>query len=680
MILDTIDITPLDSYIKDHHIDVIISDIFDTILCRKLHPENIKKLVAARLTELFPEISESAFYHIRQNAELYCYEKSALIYSEREINYPHLICTMYELLKKTYGAAIFLTKTAFFYEHQLIELAIEYRNQIPDYNIINFLKKQKANGKKIILLSDFYMSSDLVSSMLTHHGISDFYDHLLVSSDVMKTKSSGRLYQAIIDNAMLRDPRNTLMIGDNYSSDIEMAKRFDLKTFYIQRNQQKAFYDNQQKLSFSKKALTSDINRLLKHQQNCVFEHLPLLILYTVSKLYNKCIKQGTRKLYFLSREGKIVKDLFDQYQDNARGKQLNDHPIATYYLLASRRSTAAASLSPITREQFTSLFKQYVNISIRQFSMSYGFDIEIINSICDLLAIDINTVHGHLPSSNCFKRLKKNKYFIQYYEDFRVQQRKNFLAYLHTLNISSADKELVLFDVGWKGSMQDNISKILPKKNLKGYYLGLLTPGALTAHNTKEGLLFDFRHKNQNYWIYRENLSLFETLLNADHGSVKKYSRDAKGELFVELDYEHQEKQLFTTKISIIHKQLYNNYTKILQLFDKYALSIQAIENYIAELHKEKVFAINKKEIDWFIDIQHFENFGLFNYSQLYYNDIKLAKTQIIKNFLRLLRSPRKYIRGSFWPFLKLSKDGLGFMALFYKWYLLHFRGFLKL
>lgn len=247
MILDNLDLKPLNILIQKHSFDIITSDIFDTIICRKIHPENIKKLVAARLNTLFPEISSKSFYQIRKKAEHYCYEHSKIAYGEKELNYATVISTVYALLIKKYSKKIYLTKNEFYLEHQTLELTIECQHQIPDRQIIDFLRKQKNKGKKIILLSDFYMNSHLVNTMLTHHNIHDIYDHLIISCDFMKTKRSGKLYQAIISNPELyTSQKNILMLGDNHYSDIVMAEKFGFKTFFIERKQQKLFYEQQQ--------------------------------------------------------------------------------------------------------------------------------------------------------------------------------------------------------------------------------------------------------------------------------------------------------------------------------------------------------------------------------------------------------------------------------------------------
>ncbi|TLY47977.1 MAG: hypothetical protein E6K54_03195 [Gammaproteobacteria bacterium] len=673
MILDKINLNPLNILIDNHSIDIVISDIFDTIICRKIHPENIKKLVAVRLNTLFPEISSKNFYQIRKKAEHYCYESSIISYGEKELNYAAVVSTVYELLKKKYSSKIYLPKNEFYLQHQALELAIECQYQIPDTQIVDFLRTQKSKGKKIILLSDFYMNSDLVNRMLTHHNIHDIYDHLIVSCDFMKTKRSGQLYQIIISNSELCSSSNIVMIGDNYNSDIVMAEKFGIKAFYLERKQQQLFYNQQ--LCLPKKKCIAEIEQIINHPEDSLFDHLSLLLLIVIGKIYHHCIKHKIKKLYFFSREGKLLQDLFDQYQTFINGKS-TPLPITTDYLLVSRRSTAAASLGPLKKEKFNILFRQYTNISIKQFAKSYNFEIEKISQICHNLNIDIELIQSHLPSSECFKRLKKDSQFIQYYKEFRKKQRSNFLGYLQNKNFSLTAKKLFLFDIGWKGSIQDNLNKIFPKKHLHGYYLGLASPGAVYKHNTKEGILFDFRRKNKNFWVCIENLSLFELILTANHGSVEGYTRKDDGEIIVNLENNDLEEKIFLKKIFPIQKKIFENFLKILMLLDHYSLDLNSIENYAKRLNQLKIVSPNKKEIDWFTNIHFFENFGLFTYSQI---GCDIPFNSPIKNLFKLLKSPKIYRRSTFWLSVRLSQEGLGFIAFLFKCYLLYLKPILR-
>jgi predicted HAD superfamily hydrolase len=675
MILDTIQVKKINTLLSKHKINIIMSDIFDTLLCRRVHPEHIKKIIAFHLNKIFPEITATKFYKVRQFAELECYKKSNVLYGDSEIIYPLLISRIYEILTNAYPGKIFLKKNDFYLLHQALELTTECKNQVPDENMLNLLRQHKQRGKKIILLSDFYMSATLIQFMFKYHKINDIYDHLVTSADYMKTKRSGKLYEAIISNGILPKDEKALMIGDNYYSDIFSAKQYGFETYHIIRNKQKKYYAEQQKKASSKVDFYTNLNKCLTASSvENIFSHIPLVLFLSITKLYRLCLKNNIKKLYFLSREGKIIKDMFDEYQTHIKSISTGSPIISTYYLLASRRSTAAASLGPIQQEKFETLFRQYQNISIKQFVLSYAFDIEKISKICQSININIEKVHSHIASADDFKRLCSNAAFIKYYDYHRKSQKNYFLSYLKTLMFSSENNEpLYLFDVGWKGSIQDNIQKALDHKPVLGFYIGLIAPGALSKDNDKKGLLFDFRHKNKDFWIYKENISLFEILLTANHGSVKKYTSKQTGGVIPVFENNTLEKNLYKEKIQSLQENIYKKFKETLKLLDLYELNIDTLEKHIIKSHKRKIFSPSKREMSWFENMQHFENFGIFTYS----NFISAQRISIkirLSNFFIFLKSPKKYIQSSFWPSLKFYQDGLRFLILPYKWYLLNF------
>lgn len=679
MILDTLDIASINHFVLKHHIEIIISDLFDTILCRRVHPEQIKKIVAARLSDCFDGISELEFYQLRQKAEAFCIEQSKVRHGEQEIRYFDLIKTLHGMLKDRHGEVFKIEQNVFYQQYLHMELAAECRNVCVDFAMVDCLRQHKKNGKKIILLSDFHMSGRHVESILTHCKISDIYDHLVVSSDYLKTKRSGTLYQHLIDSALIDNPHNTLMMGDNEYSDIQMANQFHFKTFFIDRRNQKRVYAERLKISSSYNALISQIKKLMvgEHQLD-VFEHSALLLLQVIRKLFAHCLQQGVKDLYFLSREGQIVKTLFDHYQDYVLGKHRGNHRVRSHYLLVSRRSTAAASLSPLACEDFQALFRQYSRLSIKQFAMSYGFDSETIAVICKALNIDSDEIQAHFPSSDVFRQLKNHPRFMTHYEDTRTIQRANFISYFQTCCASDNNAPIFIFDVGWKGTIQDNLAKIFKERAIIGYYLGLLSAGTMTAPSQKQGLLFDYRNKDKDYWIYRENWPFFEILLSASHGYVKGYHRQASGLIDVELDNNEIEQQVFSSRIAPLHQKIQAQFKQLLLLFDDSALGIQSIEHYLSAYHEKKIFSPREKETHWFFDMPHYENFGAFTHFDFSGCEARsLAKK--IKQLMIFLKSPRRYIASPLWPSARFKRNGLSMVVPLYKWYTLYFKRLLE-
>ncbi|MFV0364650.1 MAG: HAD family hydrolase [Suipraeoptans sp.] len=92
----------------------------------------------------------------------------------------------------------------------------------------------KMKGKKIIITSDMYLPKDHLQKMLVR---AEYDDNLIiyVSSEYNATKRSGSLYEHIItemDNEGILT-KNILHIGDNSTSDIEVANRYGISTVHI---------------------------------------------------------------------------------------------------------------------------------------------------------------------------------------------------------------------------------------------------------------------------------------------------------------------------------------------------------------------------------------------------------------------------------------------------------------
>ena len=62
--------------------------------------------------------------------------------------------------------------------------------------IANRLKK---DGKKVVLISDFYFGKELLTPILNNLNLGQFIDEIFVSSDTGKRKSTGNLYKYVLE-------------------------------------------------------------------------------------------------------------------------------------------------------------------------------------------------------------------------------------------------------------------------------------------------------------------------------------------------------------------------------------------------------------------------------------------------------------------------------------------------
>lgn len=105
----------------------------------------------------------------------------------------------------------------------------EMQNQIVNQPVIDFLRTQKAAGKKIYVVSDFYCPATTLQQWLKNLGVLDIFDDVYSSCDYGQGKASSKLYRTLLQQLKLAG-KDVLMLGDNIWSDVWMAHRQGIKT------------------------------------------------------------------------------------------------------------------------------------------------------------------------------------------------------------------------------------------------------------------------------------------------------------------------------------------------------------------------------------------------------------------------------------------------------------------
>ncbi|NEO50149.1 MAG: hypothetical protein F6K55_41125 [Moorea sp. SIO4A3] len=108
--------------------------------------------------------------------------------------------------------------------------------------------------------------------------------------------------------------------------------------------------------------------------------------------------------------------------------------------------------------------------------------------------------------------------------------ERINLLKYLYYIGLLSQNK-IALVDIGWKGTMQSSLYKLLKKSGniieIKGYYFGTIKEA---AKNHKQGMdmssyLIDLGKPKYYNNLVKLCLPFLEFIHTAPHGSVNKYA-----------------------------------------------------------------------------------------------------------------------------------------------------------
>lgn len=656
--------------IHDKKYKNILLDIFDTVVYRNVDPEYTKKIWAGQIVKLFNlKGSMIDLYQWRFEAERKLGEKSHNEGNDWEFKYDDLINLLYD---EVISRNCKISKKKFKEISTEIEISIESSVQKPNSDIIKEIKAAKKEGKKIYCVSDMYLTKNMLEEIFSRIGIGNLFDNIFVSCEYLKNKKSGLLYDIVLKTLNIKS-ESCLMIGDNESSDYINPKDKGIESVLLNRQSQykkyEEFRNSHSVDSFEKQILN------LSSSTCDNFEHAIFSLYQFTEKLYYQLLDDGLDEVFFLSREGEFLKKLFDEYNNSIYGKK-----IKSYYILVSRKSTYLPSLKTLKKEDFGGLLKQYLNSSISEFLGSLNFTKEERTTILKSFKNDCKTIdknrlskfdkegleailngdYNHkivyLYGSKLLVQLKKNKDFQIIYEKNRTEQNKLFKKYIKQ---NTNKKNICVVDIGWNGSIQDNIQNILGNDyKVTGYLFGLISRDPEKCKN-KQGLIFSNVPKyTSNYTLFGENRSIYEILLGASHGSANKYI-EKNGKIEVSTFEKKEEKDIYNNVISKIQKDMFKIYTEMEKTLINNYYDNKKIDKIINRIHYKMVFKPSEKQLTFFNKIYHYENFGVFEFSKFNLNK-ELNLAFYIKENAKYVLKRKSFFNDAFWPTLKLYNEKL--------------------
>lgn len=237
----------------------------------------------------------------------------------------------------------------------------------------------------------------------------------------------------------------------------------------------------------------------------------------------------------------------------------------------------------------------------------------------------------------------------------------------------------LHLVDVGWKGSIQDNIYSILSAEiTVKGYYIGSFNATERFAGNCKKGLLFDnYPHPSPFFNVFNANRSLFEMILGASHGSARSYGSpdtlptgdglpgDIIGKAGSGVDHPlvlthdiPEEQQLFERHIMPLQQKIFVLNSEMTRAY----MISQRIpsDEWFARHHARMVFRPTTAEIEWFETLYHYENFGVFEVTK-FETSHNFSLFERLRNLKNIVTDPA-VLESGVWPPIILRRFGVGF------------------
>lgn len=491
-------------------------DVFDTLIKRNVSaPKNIFDIVENKAAKEYA-IKDFKYTRINQEKKL------------RQLKPFVTIDEIYDDISEIIGK-----KQA--KELKDYEIFIEKKYCQKNYEVYQIYKKLKSMGKKIIAISDMYLNSKIISEILENAGI--VVDTLYVSCDCKCKKNNGKLYKHVLKSEKINS-KDIIHIGDNFKSDYLMAKvnginaiHFVYKDFFnIKRYKNKIVDRYKYNNYFS--VINNNVIDINNYYSKFGFSILGPLVYNYCYWLKEMCKKKEIERIYFFSRDGYLIKKIFDKLFQNE---------FETKYIYFSRRSIRVPfTFIDSSYETNIKFFPKTKLINLKVFLENFGLN---SNNYINLIekygySLDDNIYYDELLSNNKIREI-----YNEVYEDIKKESKKEYNLFKEYLKQEDFNGKIAVVDIGWHNSMQYYLEQISKRENMNlemfGFYVG-----RQTGEKKVENVWSYIREDNETEYVdsVASFIGLIESVFLASEGSTKKYIKSKDRIKPVLLDYEYKE------------------------------------------------------------------------------------------------------------------------------------------
>jgi len=211
-------------------------------------------------------------------------------------------------------------------------------------------------------------------------------------------------------------------------------------------------------------------------------------------------------------------------------------------------------------------------------------------------------------PIRRSYKGFYEQGYYATYAwrgESSNVQELEK---YFYKKNIVNENGEMLIVDIGWRGTIQDNIAYIFPKKNITGYYITLYDFYNYQPRNTKKIKFIKNRDLIMN--DISSIITVLEMLFSSNTGSVIEYK---DGKAIRKLKKE--EVQTVQNYIEHIQSGMLKGCKTINEYMKIHPYEASEFDTYIEKIIKSIKENPNKDLVEVYYDLVMNDTFGTGKY-----------------------------------------------------------------
>ncbi|MBM3156026.1 MAG: HAD-IA family hydrolase [Chloroflexi bacterium] len=380
-------------WLKRHsNYDIYSFDVFDTLLRRRIDPpEVVKQLVAEHMSELLARsetrISPQEIATQRRRVEEALWKEAQA--EGKDADY-HLDDVVAGTLRSSKVDHVLSREHMVDYEIGLEKKATQLMPGAPE--VLGYLK---STGKRVICISDSYLSVEQMSAILEHHGLRKYIDKLFVSSDIGKRKSTGRLFRHIIE----KEGKNIVHIGDNYDSDYIVPGKLGMKALWfhsgseqLRKKELRELFNSENKMDYVNTIIRSPA-RYKSGLQRVGYEVLGPALTVFVHNVAEQARKDNIEALFFVARDGYAMKKIYETLQ---RTIYAESGLLPGKYMCLGRLPVRLASLHELNYAQIMDAYAYIARfpergVNLKDILGSYGLKPDRFSDIARQYGLDLN-------------------------------------------------------------------------------------------------------------------------------------------------------------------------------------------------------------------------------------------------------------------------------------------------
>lgn len=492
-------------------------DIFDTLITRKVAtPKGIFVLMKDIINQSpqfadLPNDVKTNFFNYRTNSEFYLRQINNQWNDGKDIS----LDMIYNHIQHTY----FLTNEQTQAIKEL-EIQLELDNIIPIKENIEKLKVLLEKGKRVVLISDMYLPEYIIKEMLLKCDPVLCQVKLYLSSTLgfMKTKQALFHYVKEQENVEFREWTH---MGDNKFADFFCARKLGIKAVlypYVKfKEYEKSLLVANSQNSFVQISLGCAKNIRLNKFPNDEKAQLgaslagPILFPY-IYWLLDQAQKRGIERLYFIARDGYILKLIADLIIKE------NNLPIKTKYIYGSRKAWRISALN-LDDDELYRQFIQFTMYEPKKIPQAFGLTKEEFLSI---LPKKLRNYSTSKPDKRLAEYLYNNKDVLKFAIEKNKAQKECVINYLKN-TIDCTDDKFAFVDLDGSGLTQNCLARLMNNfydKKIKSFYYAV-TPACCRSLNLEKYYYYTLKRGNMG--------NMLELLTRAPHGQTLKYANQDK-------------------------------------------------------------------------------------------------------------------------------------------------------